>query len=119
MLQVIQDNKRLIQKDLLSFSWRNAVLDVFLLIALVPFKTGYLFKWPHYSSLYMVKIYTRTKSLASRLFNQDVTYLSQQLSKLYLELHEVLLMIAGVIVVPGCGTNSQTGSRSKASKSEG
>ena len=47
------------------------MLDIFLLIAFVPFKTGYLFKWPHYGSLYIVKIYTKMQLLASRLFNRD------------------------------------------------
>lgn len=59
VFQVIKHNKRFIQKHLLCFSRRNSMFNIFTLVATVPFKTGYLVKWPHHSSLYIAKIYTK------------------------------------------------------------
>src|SRR6185369_9296830 len=74
MLQIIQNYKRLIQKNLLCLGRRNAMLDVFLLVPLVPFKAGYPVKWPHEGSLYMIVIYNRTESLASMPIGVVLTF---------------------------------------------
>ena len=58
MLQVVDYNKWLVQEHLLGLGSINAMFGVFLLVALVPLETGCFVKLHHYSSLYMLVIYT-------------------------------------------------------------